>query len=163
MLRWPTHYVSPWPAVHVGVVLAAVMYFSEVMDKLGHACCLTHVIASVVLVSHGGDSSRDRTALASFWCSQSCSVAASSLTLSMQSIKRLKKQLTWKKAHKKSNLLPTRKGKYACEICLESWVSGLNELLPMSQNQPLFLAVSKDLILVDIKTELLCHLKWWSA
>lgn len=58
---WPTHDVSPWP--RVCAVLAALMGFSEIMEKLGCGLCLTHEIASVALQSHGGDSSRGRNCL----------------------------------------------------------------------------------------------------
>lgn len=137
---WPTHDAPPL----VCVVLAAVMDFSEIMDKLGCGLCLTHEIAPwlcchmVVTAAEAGTSGPS----ASLWCSQLCSVAASLLTLSVQP--KGWKQLEWKKAHKNSSLLPNREGKYLCEICLESWVSSLDEVLFMSQNQPLFLLVSKD-------------------
>lgn len=140
---WPPRGVPPWP--RVCVVLTALMDFSEIVDKLGCGLCLTHEIATVALLSHGGDSSRGRN----FWSfciplMQPAVLSSCLLADSISATGRLRKQLKWGKAHKNSSLLPNRKGKYFCEICLESWVSSLGEMLFMSQNQPLFLLVSKD-------------------
>lgn len=108
----------------------------KVMDKLGHGLCLTHEIASVALLSHGGDSSRGRKCL---WLLLVQPVLSSCLLAdSVGAIEWEEKQLKWRKVHKNTSLLPTRRGKYVCEICLEFWVSSLGELLFMSQNQQLF-------------------------
>lgn len=136
---WPTCDVSARPRVRV--VLAAVTDFSEVTDEL--ELCLTHEIASVALLSHASDSSRGRNCL---WLLLMQPVVLSSCLLadSVSAIESLKKQVKRREAHKSSSLLPTRKGKYVCKICLKLGASSLDELLFMSQNQPPFLLLSKE-------------------
>lgn len=91
-------------------VLVTVVDFLQVMDKLGCGLWLSHEIASVALLSHGGDSSRGRNCL---WLPLMQAFVLGSCLLAdcVGAIERLKKQLKWRKAHKNSSLLPTRKGK----------------------------------------------------